>query len=135
MSVNEIKTFAVKQAGFEMVAELHRASQDITILLTGGDVPHYGVTTVVSANQVLQSYRFASRPGHHHEEYVLTEHLGKIIQPALQGNGIIIAGVHVNDITSEQMKATFKMTDELGQQIKKWLLAHPVAKPHETFAK
>lgn len=135
MSVNEIKTFAVKQAEFEMVVELHRASQDITILLTGGDVPHYGVATVVSANQVLQSHRFASRPGHHHEEYVLTERLGKIIQPALQGNGVIIAGVHVNDITSEQMRATFKMTDELGQQIKKWLLAHPIAKPHETFAK
>lgn len=135
MSANEIKTFAVKQAELEMVAELHRASQDITILLTGGDVPHYGVATVVSVNQVLQSYRFASRPGHHHEEYVLTERLGKIIQPALQGNGVIIAGVHVNDITSEQMQATFKMTDKLGQQIKKWLLAHPIAKPHETFAK
>ncbi|HJE15570.1 MAG TPA: amino acid decarboxylase, partial [Lapidilactobacillus dextrinicus] len=96
MSVNEIKNFAVKQAGLEIVAELHRASQDITILLTGGDVPHYGVATMVSANQVPQSYRFASRPGHHHEEYVLTERLGKIIQPALQGNGVIIAGVHVN---------------------------------------
>lgn len=135
MNAKAIKEFTIEQAGFQITAELQRASQDVTIFLTGGDVPHYGVTTVVSKTQAPQTYRFASRPGHHHEEYVLTERLGQIIRPVLQGNCVILGGVHVNDITPEQMQATFVMTDELGQQIKTWLLTHPVAKPHETFAK
>ncbi|MFD1465023.1 amino acid decarboxylase [Lapidilactobacillus mulanensis] len=129
-----MKQFIANAAGYQITAELNRASQDVAIFLTGGDVPHYGVTTVLTATQAPESYRFASRPGHHHEEYVLTERLGKLIQPALQGNCTIIGGVHVNNISREQMKAAYTMVNQLGAEIKQWLLENPVDKPVEMFA-
>lgn len=95
------KTFKVNQAGFEMCAKLSRENQDVLLEITGGDVPHYGVVTIVSPHQLTQTVALPSRPGHHHQEGVLTERIAKIIAPVLQSNAFIIGGLHINNITPQ----------------------------------
>jgi hypothetical protein len=127
-------TFTEQAAGYEMQLTLTRQSQDVLLTLTGGDVSHYGVVTAVGSDG-LHTIALPSRPGHVHQEGVLTEAIARILQPVLQGNAIITGGMHVNKISSVQMHAAFAMTKGLGQQAHDWLVAHPVAKISETFAK
>jgi hypothetical protein len=126
--------FTEQAAGYEMQLTLTRQSQDVLLTLTGGDVSHYGVVTAVGSDG-LHTIALPSRPGHVHQEGVLTEAIAKILQPVLQGNAIITGGMHVNNISSVQMHAAFAMTKALGQQAHDWLSAHPVEKISETFAK
>lgn len=126
--------FTEQAAGYEMQLTLTRQSQDVLLTLTGGDVSHYGVVTAVGSDG-LHTIALPSRPGHVHQEGVLTETIAKILQPVLQGNAIITGGMHVNNISSVQMHAAFAMTKALGQQAHDWLKANPVATISETFAK
>lgn len=128
-------TFSVTQAGFSMQAIVDRQSQDLLIQLIGGDVPHYGVVTTVSQQEAPTTIAMPSRPGHHHQEGVLTEQLATMLQPHLQSNAMIVGGMHINEITPEQMQATQVMVTDLGEQIIAWLVAHPAAKPVERFSK
>ncbi|KRM75911.1 hypothetical protein [Secundilactobacillus collinoides] len=128
-------TFSVTRAGFTMQAIVTRQSQDLLIQLIGGDVPHYGVVTTVSQQEAPATIAMPSRPGHHHQEGVLTEQLATQLRPNLQSNAMIIGGMHVNEITPAQMQATQGMVTDLGDQILAWLADHPAAKPVERFSK
>ncbi|WP_125709234.1 hypothetical protein [Lacticaseibacillus porcinae] len=125
--------FTEQAAGYQMQLTLTRQSQDVLLTLTGGDVSHYGVVTAVGSDG-LHTIALPSRPGHVHQEGVLTETIAKILQPVLPGNAMITGGMHVNNITSSQMHAAFAMTKQLGEQARDWLQQHPVATVHETFA-
>ncbi|WP_461213885.1 prenylated flavin chaperone LpdD [Lacticaseibacillus sp. GG6-2] len=128
------KVFTATQAGYSIQVRLTRQSRDVLLTLTGGDVPHYGVVTTVGQDGI-HTHALPSRPGHVHQEGVLTERLAKRIQSVLPGNAIITGGMHVNAITPKQMAAASQMTDALGRQVHDWLVAHPVPPIHEIFAK
>lgn len=119
------RTFKVSEAGFEMTAKLSRENQDVLLEIIGGDVPHYGVVTIISPHQPMETIALPSRPGHHHQEGVLTEQIAKIIAPVLQNNAFLVGGLHVNRITQQQMNATGDMAQQLGEQIRDYLVAHP----------
>lgn len=122
------RTFKVSETGFEMTAKLSRENQDVLLEIIGGDVPHYGVTTIISPHQPMETIALPSRPGHHHQEGVLTERIAKIITPALQNNAFLVGGLHVNRITRQQLTATGDMAQQLGEQIRDYLLANPRTK-------
>lgn len=125
--------FTASQAGYEMQLTLTRQSRDVLVQLTGGDVPHYGVVTTVGQDGV-HTLALPSRPGHVHQEGVLTKRIAKVLQPVLQGNAIITGGMHVNDITPVQMAAASAMTQALAVQARDWLQAHPAPAVVEHFA-
>lgn len=127
-------TFTVTRSGYTMQAKLRRENQDVLIDLTGGDVPHYGVVTAVSPRQPLQTIALPSRPGHHHQEGVLTERMATVIAPALQSNAFIVGGLHVNRISKQQLAVAGAMAQALGEQIRDYLAAHPRPKIEEEFS-
>lgn len=126
--------FTASQAGVTMTARLHRENTDVLIELIGGDVPHYGVVTTVSGAGT-QTVAMPSRPGHHHQEGVLTEAVAELIAPVLAGNAVIVGGLHVNRITAPQMHATFALARQLGGQLRDYLASHPREAIPEIFAK
>ncbi|KRK99670.1 hypothetical protein FD04_GL002446 [Secundilactobacillus odoratitofui DSM 19909 = JCM 15043] len=129
------QTFVLTQAGFKLEAIIERQNQDVLIQLIGGDVPHYGVVTTVGPTTEPQTIALPSRPGHHHQEGVLTELMARLLKPVLQNNAVIVSGVHVNCIQPEQMQAMTGMVTTLSHEIGSWLTAHPREKVIERFAK
>lgn len=127
-------TFTRTQAGVTMTLQVEQQGQDILVTLVGGDVPHFGVVTTVGQDGVF-THALPSRPGHVHQEGALTERIAKRIAPELNGNAIITAGMHVNEITKPQMQAAFALTRALAEDLAAWLIAHPVAPVVEKFAK
>ncbi|WP_127848849.1 hypothetical protein [Lacticaseibacillus hulanensis] len=128
------KVFAVTREGYTMQAKLSRENQDVLLEITGGDVPHYGVVTIVSPGAEAQTIALPSRPGHHHQEGVLTKRIASVIAPALQSNAFIIGGLHVNRISKKQLAVAGTMAQALGVQIRDYLEAHPRVKVVEEFA-
>lgn len=127
--------FEASQAGVRLQAIVERQNQDVLIQLIGGDVAHYGVVTTVSPTTEPQTIALPSRPGHHHQEGVLTERMAKQLKPILQSNAIIVSGVHVNYIKPEQMRAMGPLVAELAEKVGQWLTAHPREKVVEHFSK
>lgn len=126
-------SFSVERAGFTVRALLERQNGDVLLQLVGGDVPHYGVVTMVDKQGKIITHAFPSRPGRIHQEGVLSEAMAREIAPVLQGTAVIVSGVHVNEISKEQMSAAVEMTATLAGQVRSWLVAHPVDVAEERF--
>ncbi len=127
-------TFEETQAGYSIQARVKREAKDLLIEIVGGDVPHYGVVTTIQPDGNTQTVSLPSRPGHVHQEGVLTRQIARLIQPVLTGNAVIVSGMHVNAITPEQMRAAGPMTANLGRQIRDWLVANPPSDQKVTYA-
>lgn len=118
------KTFQSSQVGYTITAEVAVIGKDLSIALTGGDTPHIGTITWVRNDGTWDTTRFPSHHGRFHKDDVLSDILIKQIQPFLSGNCVITAGVHVNDITKEQIQASFSMTEEIGKGLADWLKSY-----------
>ncbi|MCI1986411.1 MAG: hypothetical protein LKJ69_09470 [Lactobacillus sp.] len=127
------RVFTATQAGYSLQLVVTRQSQDLLIQLLGGDVPHYGVVTMVGQDGIT-THALPSRPGHVHQEGVLTERVAAVLQPVLPGNAIITGGMHVNKITPAQMAAASAMTQQLAEAVRDWLTAQPPLTITEEFS-
>ena len=115
------KVFEVTQAGYSIQADVSLIGKDLLIALTGGDNPHIGTITCLGKEVAQEITRFPSHHGRLHKDVVLSDCLLKHITPYLAGTCVITAGVHVNGISKEQIKASFEMTEILGKKIARWL--------------
>lgn len=115
------KVFEVTKAGYSIQAEVTIIGKDLLIALIGGDTPHIGTITWLGKDASSDTTRFPSHHGRLHKDDVLSEVLLKQIKPVLPGTCVITAGVHVNRITTEQITASFEMTEELGKRMASWL--------------
>ncbi|MCC8186866.1 MAG: hypothetical protein LIP08_04975 [Bacteroides sp.] len=122
----ESRVFTASAAGFSIQAEVTRICSDLRITVTGGEVPHLGTVTTLSGEFPLQTIRFPSQEGRYHKDHVLAEKIATIIRPHLPGNCVIVAGVHIDDITKQQIHAAEEMADTLGEQIAAWLIRNKV---------
>lgn len=125
----------ITREGYSMKAVLERQTLDVLIQIIGGDVPHYGVVMTIDNAGHTTVTSLPSRPGHVHQEQVLINPVAKVIAPVLQGNAVIVSGMHVNNITPNQMKAALGMATELGERLATWLTDHPSQQPEVNFAK
>lgn len=135
------KTFTVTQADYEMQAEVTIINEDAVVILTGGDVPHVGTVTA-TLKEALQvklpelaeerreadqesvdfgTLRFPSHSGRFHKDDVLAEAFLAALEPELLKNVVVVAGVHVDGITKDQIAASYKMAATLGEQAGSWL--------------
>jgi hypothetical protein len=125
--------FSASLANVTLQLTVTQQNGDLLITLTGGDVPHYGVVTTISPQTTAQTIALPSRPGHHHQEGQLTEKLAQLIQPVLPGNAFIVCGVHINAIEPAEMRAIFKLTEQLGTTLSQWLQAQSFVIKAEHF--
>jgi len=121
MSSMVAKKFQTTAENYTMTADITVVGSDLMIVITGGDSPHIGTITSVSKDSDNQTIRFHSHHGRFHKDDVLSEVIINKIKDDLPGNCVITAGVHVNSITKEQIKASPKMAEKLGDDILSWL--------------
>ncbi len=73
--------------------------QDICIVVTGGDTPHLGSITSGSKAVSPETFSFES-----HKEGIVTEMMSCIIRERFDGNFVICCGIHVDNITIQEIK-------------------------------
>lgn len=129
-----VKKFQTTALGYTMYAEATMIGKDLFIAVTGGDTPHIGTVTSVSKDSESRTIRFHSHHGRFHKDDVLSQMIIKQIKDSLPGNCVITAGVHVNHITSEQIKVSSTMATQLGKDILAWLLQTDLSIPTPVYA-
>lgn len=123
------------EAGYTMTAEAVFVGADLLIVLTGGDVPHLGTVTAVADDMATETIRFHSHHGRYHKDDVLSTIIAEIIKEALPGHCLITAGIHVNDISDEQIKASANMAKDLGHQLLQWLQTTEISLPDTVYTR
>lgn len=113
--------FKTTKEDYTMSAVLSVIGEDILIQITGGDNPHIGTVTTLTAKTEIQTIRYPSHDGRFHKDDVLAHRVGKIIQSELPGSCTITAGVHVNHISKKQIMVSGSMASNLGKQILEWI--------------
>lgn len=131
----QTKTFRTTEAGYTMSADVVFVGIDLLIVLTGGDAPHVGTVIAVADDAPMETIRFHSHHGRYHKDDVLSTVIAKIIKEALPGHCLITAGVHVNDISDEQIKVSAHMAQQLGNQLLSWLQTSDVVAPEVVYTR
>lgn len=117
-----VNDFKIHQHGFMIQIHAEMLNRDLLLEITGGDVPHLGsVVMYDTQTQAVTVQNFLSHHGRKHKDGMLAEKLINQIKAFLPGNCIITSGVHVDQISREQIAASFEMVNKLGKEIITWL--------------
>jgi hypothetical protein len=118
--------FITTQKNYTITADLRQIGTDLLITVTGGDNPHIGVVTTLTKQTKIETVRYPSHDGRFHKDDFISRRIAQRIQAHLIGSATILAGVHVNQITQNQIAASAPMSDQLAGEICEWLAQHPV---------
>lgn len=114
--------FTIKEAGYEIQAEVTLANKDLLVNILGGDLPHLGgVLTYDSSSQEVKEVKLFSHDGRFHKDIFLAQVFFQSIKEDLPGSITITAGVHIDGISQEQIAASKGMTEDLARQCSAWL--------------
>lgn len=106
------KTFEMEQEGIRVMAELVRIGKDILVILSGGDVPHIGAIAGGSESFDLQTITFPD-----HKEDVVVNQMADAIRKVAKGNVCIIGGIHVDNISNNQIMLVVEMCKVLTERV------------------
>ncbi|CCK83969.1 Putative uncharacterized protein [Lactobacillus equicursoris 66c] len=117
-----VKQFKVSMAGYTITAVVHRLNRDLVVLLYGGDLPHVGsVLCYDKASEEKTEVNYYSHDGRYHKDIIIARVFFEKIKHTLPGNLNLTAGVHIDGISQEQIKAAPVMTEKLAEQVTDWL--------------
>ncbi|UQS84070.1 prenylated flavin chaperone LpdD [Bombilactobacillus thymidiniphilus] len=114
-------TSVITQLDFSLRIQAEFIGKDLLVSITGGDHPHIGAITTIDQTSKTSDQAFPSHDGRVHKDDTLSRQIIQIIKSSVPGVCVVLAGVHVDHISKEQLKATGPMTVELSQRLKKWL--------------
>lgn len=100
----ELNRIQLKLIAFDM-------GKDMCIILTGGE-PHVGSVTFGSKGISTETFVIGE-----HKEYVLTEKLGKILKERYLGTFVICCGVHLDNITKEEIAEIMNLSCQLIEEL------------------
>lgn len=95
---------------YEKMIYVQRTQTDegIQVLVAGGDKSHVGAVTVIDSDGKKHT---VTLPGH--KETIIAEKWADAIFAAYKVPVVVTAGIHFDDITSEQISTVLKTTEEL----------------------
>jgi hypothetical protein len=77
---------------------------DLCVAVTGGEAPHLGAVSCASPEHPAETVRFAS-----HKEYHVTEMFAEHLRAVFKGNVAVLCGIHVDNITKEEIETTLNL--------------------------
>lgn len=89
------------------------AGNDICVLITGGDKAHVGAISVYSKEEGIQTISLKS-----HKDYIIGELFINSIKDTFLGNMSVSCGIHVDNITKEQIKEVCEICNSIFEEFK-----------------
>lgn len=100
----KLNRIEIQLTAFEM-------GKDICVILTGGEA-HLGSVTIG-----VQDYSSETFPIGTHKEYVITEMLGEILEKRYSGNFAICCGIHLDNITKEEISDIASLSCQIVEEM------------------
>lgn len=87
-------------------------TDDVVILISGGDRPHLGTITTGTKDKPLQTTQFQQ-----HQEFYITEEIAMNLRKHWRGNFAICGGIHIDQINREEINQLIEMVVEMGNEL------------------
>lgn len=109
-----MKEYEIKRRLFqrEITAKLLITEQGISVLLTGGDLPHIGAVSVTRPEGTTDTIEF---PGH--REGIVSERWSGQIAALSHVPAVVQVGIHYDHVNREQIAAILQITDEMLEEV------------------
>lgn len=118
----EERSFFNSKQNIQITAYAKMINSDLEISLLGGDFEHIGgILTWDAMSQEEKRLVFKTPSGKEHEDILLADILAKKVKSNLSGNLCILAGIHIDDISQNQIQIIIEITQEIGSEIMEWL--------------
>lgn len=96
--------------------------EDLCIIITGGNKPHLGCVTLSIPRPGLSDPKITGSTtsilnltGHKDDE--AARYVSHLLSSQLNKNVAVICGIHVDNITAEEIKDTFELLEKLSQTL------------------
>lgn len=91
--------------------------EDLIIIISGGDIPHIG--SISYGGQEFKNKEFKDNTiiYKNHKEHIISQRFSQRIGEVFKGNYIISAGIHLDNITKEEIEIVQRMSEELLEEI------------------
>ena len=126
----ERKTFSQGLLPYRVEAEVLFLGADLLVVLSGGDKPHIGSIAVALPRPSLADpakisstasvYNFVG-----HKDQVIAQRVSEVLSAQLNRHVVVIAGFHVDNISTEGIAQVVENCDGLAQMILKELGVPP----------
>jgi hypothetical protein len=100
-----------------LTAEAQWVGGDLLVVLTGGDA-HIGSVSCAAAGEPLHSHQSP-----HHRDAALGDRFALALHRALGVKAVVLCGVHVDGITSEEIRQILDAGEALLERLSQRLLA------------
>lgn len=85
---------------------------DLLVLLYGGDQSHIGGISYGGIHDICETKSFLN-----HKDYLLTEMFSNKIKPVFSHHFVICAGIHLDNITSDEISQILLLSNELLNEL------------------
>ena len=91
--------------------------EDLIISISGGDRPHVGAISYGGEGFENKEFKKNTIIYGNHKEYIISQRFSQRIGEIFKGNYIISAGIHLDNITKEEIEIVKKLSEELLEEI------------------
>lgn len=91
--------------------------KDISIIISGGDIPHVGAISIYSKEEGIKTISLKN-----HKDYIIGEMCINSIKDIAIGNISVTSGIHIDNITNEQIDNVYKASIIIFEDLRKELL-------------
>jgi len=121
---SSVTSFAVsvKQGRFKISAAVYEMGPDLLVALWGGTYPHIGAIGMAQVRQSLKDPGETSATSSvftflGHKEDMLAKPLAEGLTRKLARNSVVVAGIHWDSLTDEEIATTERLCRKLAERI------------------
>ena len=116
----------ISKGKFKLQAHTQKMGEDLLVSIWGGTKPHIGAVGMAIPRPSLRDPRKWSATSSNftfigHKEDALVKKISEKLATELKRNVVVVAGIHWDDITSEEIKVIEDLAQKMSDQILKKL--------------
>ena len=126
----ERKTFSQGALPYRVAAEVFFVGADLLVILSGGDTPHIGSIAVAlprpslaDASKISSTSSVYNFVGH--KDQAIAQRVSELLSAQLNKHVVVVAGFHIDAISTEGIAQVIENCDGLAQMILKELGVPP----------
>jgi len=115
-------TVSLRQGRFKVVAAVYEIGPDILVAIWGGNRPHIGAIGLAQARQSLRDEEQKAATSSvftllGHKEDLIVKPLSEEITRRFGRNSVVVAGIHWDNITDDEIRTAEKLCQRLSVKI------------------
>ncbi len=117
-----MRDFSIEKGRIKIDIQAILIGEDLCVVISGGDTPHIGCVTLSVPRPSLENNSIISSTtsvlnllGHKDDE--VARYVSHLLSSKLNKNVVVTCGIHLDNITKEEIKITLELVNEIFNQL------------------